>query len=242
MQLLENKQTMTSLELVEQINIFRAVQKEKEPLNRLYSDTSHDSLLKVIREEFSEEINESELNEVDYLDKKGERRPCFNLTHKQAKQILVKESKVVRKAVIAYIERLENELIKPISIEDALIQQLLLTKNIRIEQEDIKKRLTIIEGDKQLAIQQLNYIERSTEEVPEVGLRLRISQIVRAYQLKTGIPHQEIWNSMYNKMLYAYHFNVNAHKKTHDKELKIEIIERLNQIDNLYALVSKELV
>ena len=71
---------------------------------------AHKNLLQVIRDEFSEEINELKFQPVEYADKKGEKRTMFELTFSQAKQVLVRESKSVRKAVIAYIEKLENEL------------------------------------------------------------------------------------------------------------------------------------
>ena len=103
MEMLENKKTITSLELLEQINLFR-----KQEGNR--AELQHRDLLKVIRDEFEEEINEGKISPVTYKDKKGEERPMFELTTAQAKQVLVRESKFVRKAVIHYIEELENKL------------------------------------------------------------------------------------------------------------------------------------
>ena len=66
------KMTITSLELVEQINLFR----EQEGRAEL----AHYDLLKIIRDEFEDEINEGEISLVDYKDKKGEKRPMYNLT------------------------------------------------------------------------------------------------------------------------------------------------------------------
>lgn len=97
------KETMTSLELVKEINLFR----EQEG-NR--SELKHSDLLKVIRDEFEDEINEGKISSVEYKDAKGEMRPMFELTLSQSKQVLVRESKFVRKAVIAYIEKLETAL------------------------------------------------------------------------------------------------------------------------------------
>ena len=94
------KMTITSLELVEQINLFRE-QKEKRK-------TSHDSLLKIIRDEFSDEISLGELNEREYTNTRNQKQPMYNLTTLQAKQLLARESKFVRKALLIYIERLEN--------------------------------------------------------------------------------------------------------------------------------------
>jgi len=117
MQLLQNKTTISSLELVEQINIFRTEERKREEeknvmfKNRLYANTAHKDLLEIIREEFSDEISQGELTPTSYIhSQNGQTYPKFDLTLNQAKQVLVRESKVVRKAVIAYIEKLEQEL------------------------------------------------------------------------------------------------------------------------------------
>lgn len=99
----ENKETITSLELVEQINLFRSRENNRVELK-------HKTLLQIIRDEFSEEINEQKILPVTYKDSKNEDRPMFILTFSQAKQVLVRESKAVRKAVIKYLEELENKL------------------------------------------------------------------------------------------------------------------------------------
>ena len=103
MKVLENKNMITSLEILKQINIFR-----KQEGNR--AELQHRDLLKIIRDEFEEEINEGKISPVTYKDKKGEERPMFRLTIPQAKQILLRESKFVRKAVIHYLEELEDRL------------------------------------------------------------------------------------------------------------------------------------
>lgn len=103
MEKLMNKNTITSLELLEQINLFR-----KQEGNR--AELQHSDLLKVIRDEFSEEIAEGKISCGSYKDKQNQNRPMFELTTAQAKQVLVRESKFVRKAVIHYIEELENRL------------------------------------------------------------------------------------------------------------------------------------
>lgn len=99
----ENKETITSLELVEQINLFRSKDGSKAVLR-------HDTLLDVIRDEFSEEISLQKILESKYKNERGREYPMFILTFSQAKQVLVRESKAVRKAVIKYLEELENKL------------------------------------------------------------------------------------------------------------------------------------
>jgi phage antirepressor YoqD-like protein len=100
--MLMNKDHFTSLELVDLINQYR-----QQEGNR--SELFHKDFLKVVRDEFEEEVNEGNISPVDYKDKKGEFRPMFILNLSQSRQVLVRESKFVRKAVIAYIDKLEEK-------------------------------------------------------------------------------------------------------------------------------------
>lgn len=107
------KSTITSLELVDQINIFRK-EDDRSPL-------AHNDLLKVIRDEFEEEIGLGKISHTPYTHpQNGQQYPMFELTIPQAKQVLVRESKTVRKAVIAYLERLESKVNMPQTYLEAL--------------------------------------------------------------------------------------------------------------------------
>ena len=89
-----------------------------------YIELTHDNLLKIIRDEFNIKVNAVNKNavknnnhyngpvETTYRDDKGELRPMFILTIDQAKQVLLRESKVVRKAVIQYLNLLEKRIRK----------------------------------------------------------------------------------------------------------------------------------
>lgn len=101
---------MTSLELVEQINMFRQKEGTKSKLG-------HNDLLKVIRDEFDEELRLGKISQsskmVD-MPRGGKRKqPMFILNLSQAKQVLVRESKFVRRKIIQYIEKLEQALKQP---------------------------------------------------------------------------------------------------------------------------------
>lgn len=98
-----NKDAIISLELVNQINLFRSKDGNKNELR-------HDNLLQIIRDEFSEEISLLKIQESKYKNIRGKEYPMFILTFSQAKQVLVRESKAVRKAVIKYLEELEKQL------------------------------------------------------------------------------------------------------------------------------------
>lgn len=111
------KDTITSLELLEQINIFR-----REEGNR--TELGHNDLLKVVRDEFEEEISLGKISQSTYINSRGKEYPMFVLTLNQAKQVLMRESKYVRKAVILYIEKLEKRIIElenQLSTKDVLM-------------------------------------------------------------------------------------------------------------------------
>ena len=70
LQIVEKKiNEITSLELLEQINIFRKQENKKEQ--------SHSDLLKIIRDEFEDEIAEGKISLGSYKDKNNQRRPLY---------------------------------------------------------------------------------------------------------------------------------------------------------------------
>ena len=127
-----SKESINSKELLKQINIFRELEyKEKEANNTLteaqkkrgrYIELTHDNLLKIIRDEFNMKVNAVNKNavknnnhyngpiETSYKDDKGELRPMFILTIDQAKQVLLRESRIVRSKVIEYLNLLEKRI------------------------------------------------------------------------------------------------------------------------------------
>lgn len=129
-----NKDSITTLELLKQINIFR----EQEG-NR--AELKHKTLLEVVRDEFEEEIGQQKILLSSYKNSQNKEQPMYILTLNQAKQILVRESKFVRKAMIHYIEELEKQLQKqfkvPTTFKEAL--QLALEQQERIEALELKQ-------------------------------------------------------------------------------------------------------
>ncbi|MCI7344074.1 MAG: hypothetical protein MSH33_09045 [Fusobacterium necrophorum] len=167
---LKVKNEMTSLELVEQINFFREKEGSK---NKLL----HKNLMAVIRDEFQEEINELKIQPVEYRDKKGEKRPMFILTLSQAKQVLVRESKYVRRAVIQYIEKLEASL---------TIQQTLPMKIdiVDFREEEFKKGMREAKGilnslKSQLLLDRLK-LDNRLKQLEKTGL----TDEMKAYEVK----------------------------------------------------------
>ncbi|QBJ04087.1 antirepressor [Fusobacterium phage Fnu1] len=119
---LENKEdkTITSLELLELINIFRQREYEFKNQNKTLTkaeelrgsciELRHDTLLDIIRDEFEEEISLQKILESTYTNSRGRKYLLFILELDQAMQILSRESKFVRKAVIQKLKDLQNRI------------------------------------------------------------------------------------------------------------------------------------
>ena len=133
--IVKNKDKITSLEIVSEINKFR-----KEEGNK--SELRHDNLLQIIRDEFSEEISLLKIQESTYKNDRGREYPMFILSLNQAKQILMRESKFVRKAMINYIEKLEEQIKNPFA--NLSIQQMMIAT--LQEQEKTVDRVEVLEN------------------------------------------------------------------------------------------------
>lgn len=200
---IENK--INSLELTEQINFFRKQYDDKKELE-------HKDLLKIIRSEFEEEINQGKISPVSYKDKKGENRPMYILTLSQAKQVLVRESKSVRKATIKYIEELENQLTtkskKVISAEDLEIKKQkleIMDRNAKIRMSNQFLKIAKLTNDEKykdvliansanclsdVQLLELPKLEQKTYTATEIATLLnttahRIGKLSNEYNLKT---------------------------------------------------------
>ena len=139
------KKTITSLELVEQINLFRKEEGKETELR-------HDTMLSIIRDEFEEEISLQKILESKYKNERGREYPMFELSITQGKQVLLRESKFVRKRVVAWLERFE-EANKPMTAGEILMAQaqgmIALEKAQQAQAEQIalqNERLTKIEA------------------------------------------------------------------------------------------------
>ena len=104
MKALSNKETVTSRELLEQINMFR----EQEGKSKL----ENYDLKKIIRKELKKDFNAGKISCIKETDSRGREQDLYILTFSQGKRVLLRESPTVRQAVIEYIEKLENAIIK----------------------------------------------------------------------------------------------------------------------------------
>lgn len=133
-----SKESINSKELLKQINIFREMEyKEKEANNTLteaqkkrgkFVKLGHDTLLKIIKKEFNLKIDLENIFEMlkdrqnilpmfidgifisTYKDSYDREQIMFILTIDQAKQVLLRESRIVRSKVIEYLNLLEKRI------------------------------------------------------------------------------------------------------------------------------------
>ena len=160
---INNKTEWTSVELVDVINHFRTLDGKK---NKLL----HKNLLALIQDEFSEEINGLNFQPVNfYTDKKGEQRPMYKLSNSQAKQILVRESKAVRRAVIKLLEYLEqhnNHNLKVLNEREAYLYEQGLIINTVDKMAELVKKTKELSNKKDICQRIINLINDSQSSIP----------------------------------------------------------------------------
>lgn len=101
----------SSVYLTEQINVFRRVENVKK-------DLLHKNLIAKIEREFEDELTELTFKPSYYKDASGKQSKHYELDYEQSVQILMLESKTVRKAVIQRLKELEKQLAKKDVIEN----------------------------------------------------------------------------------------------------------------------------
>lgn len=125
LRLIDNER-ISSLQLLKLINKLRNEEYElKEELGTLtdteikrgkYVEITHDRFIKIIRDEFEEDIIEegvSFLKTTPYINEQNNQTYYFyELNLEQARRVLIRESKFVRRRVINYIHKLEEEIYK----------------------------------------------------------------------------------------------------------------------------------
>lgn len=126
---------ISSLELVDQVNLFREQEGNRAKLQ-------HKTMLEIIRDEFSDEISQQTLLPSNYISDRGKEYPMFQLSLNQAKQLLVRESKFVRKAVFDYIDKLEEVIKRQFKVPTTFREALLLAAD---QQAVIEQQQELIE-------------------------------------------------------------------------------------------------
>lgn len=205
---IENKNKITSLELLEQINLFR----EKEDKTEL----QHYDLLKIIRDEFEEEIGLGKISVSSYKNSQNKEQPMYNLTFNQARQVLARESKIVRKAVFLYIEKLQEQI-------DFNKEQKLLAYD-EMATENKKLRYDNGNGENLKAINYIDWIKEYFYR-EKTNFVLNIWRELAKLSNEKQIPYDSITNQVFGSgEVYVFHeviYDIFKERLDNDKEHKI---------------------
>lgn len=136
------------------------------------------------------------------------------------------------------MEKALKEQQKTLSQLEILVQsaQALLEQSKRIE--NVEKRLDAMEQEREENGQLLLAVAVSSEKVPEISLRDKIRQLVNKYASATNTRQQDVWHKVYEQLYYLYHISIGNYKKKFKGETKLEIAERNNILDKVYAIIS----
>lgn len=221
------KETMSSIEIAE------------------LTGKPHNDVLKAIRamEPAWVKINGGNFSLVEYTDRKGEKRPCYELTKIECLYIATKFNDEARAKLVLRWEQLEKERLqeqqRPMSPAELILQmaQLGVEHEKRIAKVEDKVE-EIIEAGKQAEFD-LDYIPISEEILPGMSLRKKILAIANAYQKATQMAHRTLWNNIYKKLYYNYGVALTRCKKLRKSETWLEVAERKGHLEKIYTIVSE---
>lgn len=248
------KDTITSLELLEQINFFRWKEGEKA--------TTHADLLTIIETEFTDinrkrikggvspgadtqikrQLEENGIIISEYIHPQNKQKyQYYILKLKQGRQVLMKESRLVRKAVIEYIDNLEEK-IKRIQLYNQNEElKHLQRKNELLTLENRILRANMENGDNQFRV----------DFIPRVEEKPQLPTIATKKGLIKGIirhdPSYRYDNWSYEELYAAFELKYKIDLAKGLKECKrppvnkVQYIEKvLKKIDELVE-IAKEL-
>jgi len=194
-------QKFTSVYLTEQINVFRKEEGK--------SDLRHSDLIRKIELEFEDEINERKISSVNYLDKKGQQRKCYDLDFEESLQLLMSESKKVRKQVVAKLKQLQSK--TPTTYLQALEvliktekeKQLLELKNENLETvlDNLLEWVSIVKIANHNKVSELNFNWRLLKsKSKELGYKIKKAESPRfGYQ---NLYHIDSFKAVYPQYDY----------------------------------------
>lgn len=235
--------TISSFELLDQINLFRSQDVKKSKL-------IHKNLLAVIRDEFSDDDGE-ELQglkiklsfRIRELPNGGHKKePYYELTISQAKQVLLRESKQVRRKVIEYLENFERA----------------FANSMRRAMEPIIDRMDKWGNDlsgklDQILINQNNQPSLATykplksiapvqylrpQPINNAQCRVELNNLILDYSKLAKIHITAAWVEVYQRLENNYGFKVNEIESITTRESKIDKIERYGLIRPAFDIIN----
>lgn len=226
---LENRSgKVTSLELLDQINILRKAANSKK------SQLIHGEMLRIIRAEFPNCIKTGEVTVIyntREIPNGGHRNdPVYELNMTQAKQILLREPAPIRKVVMNYLEAEDvfNSMFKPIDVSG-------IVGSVLNRMDELDDKLSKL--DKILDENNLNV--NSGVSLTDPQGRVELNNLVLNYSKLTGISLTNAWVEVYRYLDQLYGFDVNNVESLKVKEAKIDKIERCGYIRHSIQIIEQ---
>jgi anti-repressor protein len=138
-------------------------------------------------------------------------------------------------------ERIVKEAVKPKTQLEILLESVQILSQQESRLASLESKLNEIEQSRATATQALLLAERSTEQMPEETLRMKIRKLVNQYCYAKNIDYRSVWNVVYDRLYYRYGVNLKAVLK-HKDETTLEAAERLGHLDKIFVICSSELV
>ncbi|MCF2674668.1 Rha family transcriptional regulator [Fusobacterium varium] len=211
--------TLCSLELLEQINLFR-----KQEGNR--TELQHKTLLEIIRDEFSEEIGEQKILPSSYKNFQNKEQPMFKLTLSQARQVLIRESKFVRKAVVSFIDGIEER--EKEEIVNEYEQALLTLKDIEKRNEELE----YLTGDGKYlkAIPCVKWL-RDYFWMDKNGVIPRLVKELILLSNERRIPYDSIHSRVFGGDIPVFHIDIyRTFKENLDADVDFKIMSKFRRL------------
>lgn len=238
--------TISSFELLDQINLFRSRDVKKSKL-------IHKNLLAVIRDEFSED-DEGELQglkikqsfRIRELPNGGHKNePYYELTISQEKQVLLRESKLVRRKVIEYLENFERAFansmkraMEPIIDRMDKIESNFVGLNSKLDQ------ILLNQNNQSLpvtfkplkSIAPVQYLR--PQPINNAQCRVELNNLILDYSKLAKIHITAAWVEVYQRLENNYGFKVNEIESITTRESKIDKIERCGLIRPAFDIIN----
>ena len=176
------------------------------------------------------------ISETHYIHPQNRQEyPMFVLNLSEARQVLTRESKFVRKAVIRWIEMLEEKYNSP---------EFILMKANQIQQKMIEEAKKEIASIKLELDYKKEIIEGITENIDVYKKKDILNRVVR----HRGANYRERWSELYKVFKETYHIDLKARKEGYnaaqirnkDKcKSVVEYAVKFGHIEKLYEIALK---
>ena len=221
-EIIERKETMTSLEIAE------------------ITGKQHSHVMEAIRkmEPAWEKVSESKFRLASYTDAQGKERPCYSLTKRECLFIATKFNDEARAKLVIRWEQLETEHQPKLSQLEILVMsaQNLLEQSKRLEK--VEQRLDQIEQERTENGKLLLEVRLSDNTVPEISLRDKVRQLVNRYTAATNTDQRDVWHKIYEELYYKYRISIRSYKKRSSRQTNLDIAEEHNFLQKMYDIIS----